>query len=100
MITGNGDPTQARDCRSQPQGVDRFLTAVIRTRPQSDREAFEKATLSEHPSETRGNRVVHKGRPGGDIVPESSGKTNLCQRGDGFLSLGFEFIVQYQLVEF
>src|SRR5215468_7877354 len=64
----------------------RFLTAVIRTRPQSDREVFENALLCRNPSQPVNGQVVHKGPAGGEIGPESSGKTNLCHRGDGFLS--------------
>ena len=92
--------TRPAQARLRHWGAGRFLTAVIRTRAQSDREAFENATLCRWPSKVRGNQVVHKGRPGGEIAPESSGKTNLCQRSDGFLSSWFKFIIGYQILDF
>jgi len=100
IIDANGVPTQARDDRSAEKDDRRFLTAVIRTRPQSDREVFENALLCRSPSQPGNGQVVHKGLARGEIGPESSGKTNLCHRGDGFLSSFSKFILWYQWFDF
>ena len=100
IIVVNGIPTQARDDRPLSPSARRFLTAVIRTQPQSDREVFEKALLWLNRRRPDRSRVVHMPPMAAVAGPKSSGKTNLCQRGDGFLSPPFYFTILNQWLNF
>ena len=83
-----------------PHRPRRILTTVIRTQPQSDREVFENALLWRNRRRPDHSRVVHMPPTAAGTGPKSSGKTNLCQQGDGFLSPAFYFTRLNQWLDF